>query len=158
MLIVIAIIGALSAVMSVSITRSNARARAKAVAIVTNVSTCRSAAALYYMEIFGSNDVKFEKQKVTAFLPTDGDSEYVPSWSDFRTGNINYSATGDIPSEWTVTVDFTNDSDHDDIASVLAGIKGYSAVKGKTSFKVTLLSGKVEGVATSGGGGETTTP
>ena len=151
LLIVIAIVGALAATMSVSIAKSNPSAKAKATAIVSNVNACRSAAGLYYMEIFNSSDATADAQKVTAFLKND--SEYIPAWEDFTTGNIKYSAGGDTPDKWTVTVDFDSDPDKIAIASAISAIKGYSAVKDKTSFKVTLLSGKVEaGTSTSGGG------
>ena len=143
LLIVIAIVGALAATMSVSITKSNPRAKAKAVAIVSNVNACRAAASLYYMELLDSNDVKDTEQNVTAFLKAD--SEYIPSWGDFAEGkDVKYTAAGTKPEDWAVTVDFNKDSDSEAIAKALAAIKGYSAVGTKTSFKVTLLSGKVE--------------
>ena len=131
--------------MSVSIAKSNPSAKAKAAAIVSNVNTCKAAAALYYMDIFSSNDATGDKQKASAFLADN--SDYVPSWSDFADTNskIKFSAEGDTPDKWTVTVDFSGDPDKTAIASAISAIKGYSTVKDKTSFKVTLLSGKVEG-------------
>ena len=154
LLIVIAIVGALAATMSVAITKSNPRAKAKAVAIVSNVNACRAAASLYYMELFDSSDANVV-QDVTAFLPTTGDSEYVPAWSDFKSGAITYSAAGATPDIWAVTVDFSNDSDKDNIETSIKAIKGYSNIGTAKAFKVTLLSGKVEAATPSGSGGST---
>ena len=142
-LIVIAIVGALAATMSVAITKSNPRTKAKAVAIVSNVNACRSAASLYYMELFDSNDVKTEDQKVDAFLKAD--SEYIPAWDDFANGrDVKYTADGNTTDKWTLTIDFSKNPDSTAIATAISAIKGYSAIGTETSFKVTLLSGKAE--------------
>ena len=143
LLIVIAIVGALAATMSVSITKSNPRAKAKAAAIVSNVNACRAAASLYYMELFDSEDVKAEDQYISKFLPTTGESEYIPAWSDFRTGNITYTPQGRTPDVWKITIDFSNDPDKTGIAKAISDIKGYSVVKDREAFTVELLSGKI---------------
>ncbi|MBQ7221047.1 MAG: type II secretion system protein [Synergistaceae bacterium] len=154
LLIVIAIVGALAATMSVSITKSNPRAKAKAAAIVSNVNACRAAASLYYMELFDSSDAGAAAENVTAFLPTTGDNEYVPAWSDFRSGAITYSAEGATPDVWTITVDFSKDSDKENIETAIKAIKGYSKIGTKKAFEVTLLSGKVKDAEPAGGGGD----
>ena len=146
LLIVIAIVGALAATMSVSIAKSNPSAKAKAVAIVTNVNACKAAAGLYYLELTESSDVTEAMQNVDAFLKDD--SDYIPVWKDFAEGVITYTPEGDKPEDWTVTVDFSKDADYEGIAKALKAIKGYAKVETNTSFKVTLLSGKIEEVTT----------
>ena len=138
LLIVIAIVGALAATMSVAISRGNPAAKAKAVAITRSVDACKSAAMLYYLEVMNSSDAK----QTAADLVS---SDYLPAFGEFTTGTINYTITGNTPYAWTLTVDFEKDVDSKDIGNALGAIKGYGNVKNTSKFEVELLSGKVTG-------------
>ena len=128
LLIVIAIVGALAATMSVAISRGNPAAKAKAVAITRSVDACKSAAMLYYLEVMNSSDAK----QTAADLVS---SDYLPAFGEFTTGTINYTITGNTPYAWTLTVDFEKDVDSQDIGSTLGAIKGYGSVNGKLKFE-----------------------
>ena len=142
LLIVIAIVGALAATMSVAISKGNPAAKAKAVAITRSVDACKSAAMLYYLEVMNSSDAK----QTAADLVS---SDYLPAFEEFKTGNINYNIAGNTPYDWKLTVDFTKDVDSKDISSTLGAIKGYGNVKNTSKFEVELLSGKVTGKSSS---------
>ncbi len=118
LLIVIAIIGTLSAMMSVS--TSGATAKAKAAAIAANVDACKSAAVLY--AINATDDVS-EK------TADDVLKESIPTWIDFSDGNTKYAAvTGDDgkgSDKWAITVDFSGEPEKVAIRDALRKIKGY---------------------------------
>lgn len=135
LLIVIAILGALSATMSVA--TSGSTAKAKATAIVASIDSCKSAAMLYLV----SADAK-PSGTIDDIL-----TESIPAWDEFKTGAIRYKAEGEATdsSKWTVTVDFSDDPDAEGIKAALKKIKGYGGDKAKDgAIKVTLTSGKVE--------------
>lgn len=119
LLIVIAIIVALSAAMSV--VTSGATAKAKASAIVSNVDTCRSAAALYIMDAAGDVSTTKADDVLKASLK---------SWVDFSdstSGTIKYAGTNDTGSDkWAITVDFSGDPENVNIRKELQKIKGYN--------------------------------
>ena len=160
LLIVIAILGALSATMSVS--TSGATAKAKAAAIAANVEACKSAALMF---------VNDESKTVTGTTANAMLSDMLPTWTDFSdstaTTGTKYTAAGDTSDAWTVTVDFSNEADAANIRLELQKIKGYNKynkattttengttttnyssevimAEGSYKFKVTLLTGKVE--------------
>ena len=150
LLIVIAILGALSATMSVS--TSGATAKAKAAAIAANVEACKSAALMY---------VNDESKIVTGKTADDVLKDMLPTWTDFSdsdaTTGTKYAAvtTGDTSATWAITVDFDAEPDKDSIRTELQKIKGYNKYQpaggnptvilaNGYKFKVTLLSGKVE--------------
>ena len=147
LLIIIAIIGALSATMMVGLGGSTARA--KAVTISNNVESMKLAAANYY--ITNMEDASQLNVDTAAML----DAE-IPTWRDFaEDAKIKYTASTDTGREkWLVTVDFTGDGESDLIKTELAKIKGYGtyAVGSGTAddklatkkFKVTLWNGKIE--------------
>ncbi len=154
LLIVIAILGALSATMSVS--TSGATAKAKAAAIAANVEACKSAALMY---------VNDETKTVTGKTADDMLKEMLPTWTDFSDSDITagtkYTAEGTTSDAWTVTVNFFGESDRDNIRTALQNIRGYNKYdKAGTAtvimngteeagykFKVTLLTGKIEPVS-----------
>ena len=162
LLIVIAILGALSATMAASV--SGSTAKAKAAAIASNVEALKNAANFYYTE-YMENAAKLNVA-TSAVL-----DEYLPTWRDFKTGNIRYAeddsaATGTEGEEgykaggvgrknWNVTVDFSRDGEADAIKTELGKIKGYGTYKisatgseedklSTKAFKVTLWNGKIE--------------
>ena len=138
LLIVIAIVGALAATMSVAISRGNPAAKAKAAAITRSVDACKSAAMLYYVDVMNSDDTASTAAKLMS-------SDYLPAFGEFTTGTINYTITGNTPYAWTLTVNFEKDVDSKDIGNALGAIKGYGNVKNTSKFEVELLSGKVTG-------------
>ena len=153
LLIVIAIVGALSATMSVA--TSGSTAKAKAVAIASNVEACRTAAMLYV------NDAT---DNISTLKADDMLKASIPTWVDFGSGNTTYTAEGEGSVNWSVTVDFGSEPDKDAVREALQKIKGYGKYNnngnatvllgtGVYSFKVTLLSGKIEPVPSGGGGG-----
>ena len=147
LLIVIAIIGALSATMSV--VTSNSTAKAKAAAIVANVEACRSAAALYVLAQ-GSEAL----DEITA---DDVLNASIPKWTDFNRDGIKYAEVSDGKGVdgWAITVNFADDPERGTIKTELQKIKGYYKYKpdtgeaaeimadNKYAFKVMLTSGKI---------------
>ena len=144
LLIVIAIIGALSATMSVITTGTTAKA--KAAAIASNVEACKSAAVMYTLNA---------EEDVSEKTADDVLAEVIKTWKDFSKGAVKYEAvtgdTGKGSDKWAITVDFTGDPEKEAIKTELAKIKGYgkygsdngdSRVKtGK--FKVVLTTGEI---------------
>ena len=164
LLIVVAILATLTATMTMAVSGSTAKAKASTIA--SNVNACRNAAMAYSITEgadsianLTADDVLFAK---------------LPSWKDFNNTNnkIKYAAvTGDDgtgPEKWAITVDFSGDGEKDAIVDALQEINGYNnsyssasdsgtailskntetdstkPSNGKYSFKVTLLSGKIE--------------
>ena len=117
LLIVIAIIGALSATMSV--VTSNSTAKAKAASIVANVNACRSAAALYIIDQ-GSEAL----DEITA---DDVLNASIPKWTDFNRDGIKYAEVSDGKGVdgWAITVNFESDPERETIKTELQKIKGY---------------------------------
>ena len=157
LLIVIAILGALSATMATSVT--GATAKAKAAAIASNVDACIGAARLYVANNAGDGLDQLTADEVLFAS--------FPAWKDFNTGTIKYASTTDKGvDKWAITVDFTTDPDKDGIRDALLNIKGYTksytqsgtagsytytgaeilgtAESKAYKFKVTLTSGKIE--------------
>ena len=156
LLIVIAILGVLSATMMINVSGSTSGAKASAIA--TNIAECRRAAALYCYEKGDGGDANIDTSTTAKTVIT----TYVGTWSDFSTGNIKYTAEGEGRENWVVKVDFSAETDKDNIATALAKIKGFGnygdkkggegadkdnpadSVVSTGKFKVTLWTGKVE--------------
>ena len=140
LLIVIAILGALSASMTSS--SQKATALAKAQSIVDNVNVCKTAAFLYYSE---HRDEDLGDKDASAIFTAD----YIPNWEEFSSKGIKYSVgTGKGLAGWDVAVDFTGDADVTGIKTALEAIRGYTSSTAKTEiekgqFNVTLSTGKV---------------
>ena len=119
LLIVIAIIGSLSATMSV--VTSGTTAKAKAAAIASNVEACKSAAVMYVLNA---------EEDVSAKKADDILKASIKSWVDFSdetSGTIKYTGTDDTGSDaWAITVDFSGDPEKVDIRKALQKIKGYN--------------------------------
>ena len=159
LLIVIAIIGALSATMSV-VTKGSS-AKAKAAAIAANVDAFRSAAMLYCYDHMDDDNLDFATVETDTVL-----YEYCKAWGDFSNGRITYKAANESKGKdkWAVNVDFSSDPEKANIKQALAKIKGYGtygdilSADGKIAtdtqdrianykFKVTLTSGKIEAIS-----------
>ena len=160
LLIVIAIIGSLSATMSV--VTSGTTAKAKAAAIASNVEACKSAAVMYVLNA---------EEDVSAKKADDILKASIKSWVDFsdeNSGTIKYTGTDDTGSDaWAITVDFSGDPEKVDIRKELQKIKGYNKYNNNGTateiitndtnngykFKVILTTGEVLPVTTSSSNG-----
>lgn len=121
LLIVVAILATLTATMMVSM--RGATAKAKAASIAANLESCHTAAMLYYAES-GDKDIS----TVTAETMLIAN---LKTWYKMKGGDgdaITYTAVGDGPKYWTVNVDFSKDSEKDEIARALHNMRGYSNV------------------------------
>ena len=151
LLIVIAIIGTLSAAMMVASGR--ATASAKASTIISNVEACKTAASMYLADNYAAD---LSATAATAFLKEN--SAYIPNFGDFSKDGIKFTVgDGTGYKEWSVTVNFQNEADADGIQSALAKHKGYNdelnpneVGEGVYAFTVRLYSGQVYGGATLG--------
>ena len=176
LLIVIAILGTLSAAMTTSI--QGATAKAKSTTIASNVETFKTIAALDVANNAGEN---LSSKTAEALM-----YEHLPTWADFANPEttdtvVKYTASGTGPGDvagtnWTITVDFSKDPEKDDIMTALSKIKGYGKYDKVTTtaatestpastnhtptalfgsgtnetdyqFKVTLTTGKIEPVS-----------
>ena len=162
LLIVIAILGTLSAAMTTSI--SGSTAKAKAATIASNVETFKTIAALDVANNAGEN---LSEKTAEALM-----QEHLPTWADFANPGtddkvIKYTPDGTGPDNWVITVDFSKDPEKDAIRTALMKIKGYgkyykddngtatatalfdTTKTGDTDyqFKVTLTTGKIEPVS-----------
>ena len=123
LLIVIAVLGSLSAAMTMSST--TATAKAKAASIVNNLKICTSGATIYNFEHVDDKGLK--DITTTAML-----AEAVPSFTKFTavdnndTDTVLYAAvdTTTGPAGWTVTVTL-NGTDKSDIVDALKTFKGF---------------------------------
>ncbi|MBQ6971322.1 MAG: type II secretion system protein [Synergistaceae bacterium] len=150
LLIVSAIVAILSSMMGVSMVGSTVTARAAA--IVSNVDSCVTAAALC---------VATEKPSDLAEMKADDVlKKYMVKWADYsspQTGElITYTPLADKgPDSWALVVDFSKDNSRDDIRTALRKIKGFGKYydkdgelqdimgDGQYSFKVMLNGGKI---------------
>ena len=128
LLIVIAILGTLSAAMTTSI--SGSTAKAKAATIASNVETFKTIAALDVANNAGENLSKKTAEELMI--------EHLPTWADFANPAdtdtvVKYTASGTGPDEWTITVDFSKDPEKDAIRTALMKIKGYGKYYKTTS-------------------------
>ena len=146
LLIVVAILGVLSATMMVTATGSTANA--KAMTIADNVRSCRSAALLYYQINVGVEDLGGVTAKTSDVL-----SAHVSAWEDFNTaGTIKYTvAEGANTAEtaykdWQIVVDYSADTDKADISTALAKIPGFKNIGATGKFSVKLWDGTVASV------------
>lgn len=123
LLIVIAVLGALSAMMTLS--TGGATAKAKAASIVNNIEIFKTAAALFYTDNYDSPDLG--SSTAGDFISQD---KYVPNFSVMNAGAIKYGeGTGTGYKGWNVTVDFNSDGASEDIRDALSKTKGYSGIK-----------------------------
>ena len=148
LLIIIAIIGILSATMMVSVTGSTAKAKANAIA--NNVASCRLAASSYYGDHI--DDGAYATAKTSTAIKA-----YIATWDDFNSNTITYvaddAATGEGYENWNITIDFSGDADHVAIATHLAGINGfgnYGVKNGDDPADAVVSSGKFNVVLWSG--------
>ena len=161
LLIVIAILGTLSAAMSVSVMGSTAKA--KAAAIASNVEACVTAAAMYCAD---NMDADISSVTTEAVL-----SAYIGKWGDFGDENsVKYEVADITPAEgatlakpktWCIKVTIV-DSDKASIIAELEKIRGFGkfgatgenaksvvATNSDGSFYVRLWNGKVTATAPS---------
>ena len=133
LLIVIAILGTLSAAMTVS--SSTATAKAKAAVIANNLKTCTSGAQVY---MFEHTDASTTLTTGTAAMLADA----VPNFTEFTKNGDNDSDTiiyapvdvadEDVPDNWSITVTLSG-SDKDDIVAALKTIKGFKNLTDPTA-------------------------
>ena len=88
LLIVISIIGVLTATLSSS--SEKAMSAAKASAIISNVETCKIAAAMFYRDNFDSADIATKD----ASLFLNETSGYIPNWKEFSNAGVIKPASG----------------------------------------------------------------
>ena len=125
LLIVIAILGTLSAMMTSS--TGDATVRAKVSQIVGNIEACKLAAAVYYADNFDNKELKMSEKSAEDVLKAN-----IPTYKDFQEGNITITPlTGDDGDylgrdKWTIKVDFTKDADRTRLAALLKNTRGYS--------------------------------
>ena len=146
LLIVVAILGVLTATLSIS--AGDATARAKAAAIVNNIEACKNGAALYYSANYNDSSAGM---KPSEFLKAE--SDYVPNWSSFATGGtVTYTAGEQTtPDTWSLTVSFASDKEATKIATALSKTPGYTNVtSGNNTLTVLLMKGTVTGSAATG--------
>ena len=122
LLIVIAILGVLAAVMTIS--SGSSVAKAKATTIANNLAACKTAAQLYYLENCDSDDI--DERTADDFI-----SDKVLNWDDFSTGLIKYEALSTDNykgrENWAVKVTIT-DKSLVGIMTSLKDVKGYSSI------------------------------
>ena len=143
LLIVISILGALSASMAGSM--GNSTAAAKASTIAANVDTCIAAAKMYYAANYNEN---LTSETAAAFLnPTDENAvKYVPNWAKFNSGNVIYAVddAGKDANGWAIIITITSAPDKDAILTALTKIPAYKDLADKKyTIKVVLLTGEV---------------
>ena len=150
LLIVIAILGTLSAAMSASVTGSTAKA--KAAAIASNVASMKSAAQAYYaahMDDAGTTGLDVVTSTViNAYIKTFGD--FSKDGAKIKYTPDDEDDTGKGYDKWNVTVDFSSDGEAVAIRSALSQITGYGNYGGNAgtmvktgAFKVTLFDGTI---------------
>ena len=124
LLIVVAILGTLAAMMSVS--TNTATATAKAQQIINNIEACKTAAGIYYLE-HRDDDMTAEGAVKTAAAFLNDTSTYVPGWKDYTTGSIKYTVDtkGEGYEKWAIQVDFTGDAEIVGIKAALGKAKGF---------------------------------
>ena len=132
LLIVVAILGALAAVMTMSSGSSIAKARATAIA--NNLRICTAGAQVYYLQ---SGDTT----EIASVKTSDVLKATVPNFADFGSGTIKYTSDDTTlgVDGWTVKVTLTG-TDSKDIIAALSTIKGFSGVT--SNLKYTLFKGK----------------
>ena len=139
LLIVVAILGVLSATMMVTATGSTVNS--KAMTIANNIRSCKSAALLYCQTNgTGIGDVT---AKVSDVLKA-----HVNAWADFNssTATIKYTVSDDTSTtndKWGIKVDFSSDTEHEAISTKLQAIPGFSSVGDSGVFTVNLWDGTI---------------
>ncbi len=138
LLIIVAIIGALAAVMMVS--SGSSIAKAKATTIANNLKICGTGAQLYFLQS-GDNDTT----EIGTITTKEVLKATVPNFDDFTSagGNISYTSGDETgPSNWQVTVTLGG-ADSQDILNALKQIKGFSELKDRKPIIYKLFTGKV---------------
>lgn len=161
LLVVMTILGIMSATLLPTSGKSTARAKAQS--IVANVEACKTAAAVFYADHFDDAKVNVKttatgtatptnmsETTAAAFLTNFEDGyDYVPGFSDFSTGNIKFVVDTSVNGgkgrdNWAIKVTFTDDAEANNIQEQLKKVKGYSAIVADTTeFTVNLTTGKV---------------
>ena len=142
LLIIVAIIGALAATMTVSTGSSISKSRATAIA--NNLRVCTSGAQLFYLE--HADDVADGESglNVTCSKMLE---DAVPNFSNFTdtAGTIKYAASDvadtDAPKKWLITVTLSG-TDKDEILKALKAIKGFNQLTDKNyDIEYTVFTG-----------------
>ena len=139
LLIVVAILGALAAVMTVS--TGDSIAKAKATTIANNLRICTTGAQLYYLEHADDGT------DLTTITTETMLGAQVPNFGDFSDEGIKYEAS-DIssatqPNSWGVKVTLSG-AEAGKIATALHAIKGFTSVAAaSTDFTYKVFEGTI---------------
>ncbi len=127
LLIVIAILSALAA--SMTINMSNTTAKAKAATIRANFDTCKTAAMTYYSGHIDEAALKTTMTAQAAMKAT------IPGWgeSGLTKGVVKYTATGTGAGNWKIVADYTDDTAATEIATLLNAVDGITAGTGENT-------------------------
>ena len=136
LLIVIAVLGALSAAMTMA--SSTATAKAKAASIANNLKVCTSGAQVYNFE--HANDSSLKDVTTTAML-----GESVPNFTDFTIATADATTDKDTivyeavdvadteaPAKWSITVTLKG-TDRTNIVAALKTMKGFKKLTDPTA-------------------------
>ena len=140
LLIVVAILGALAAVMTVS--SGSSIAKAKATALANNLRVCTAGAQIYYLDHADDGTTNLSTITTKAML-----NAQVPNFADFGDGNVKYESediSGATPPEsWGVKITLSG-VEAEPIATALHNIKGFSGVTSTTkSFTYKVFEGTI---------------
>ena len=143
LLIIIAIIGILAAMMTVSM--GDTMSAAKATTILNNIASVKTAGLRYYSDHMTDSataaaEVKFENDELkTDYIDID----------NFSSGTTKYTASGTAgvanAKTWIVTCDFCNEADADKIATALKKNPAFSSLAFGAKaygFTINILTGK----------------
>ena len=115
LLIVIAILGALSAGMGLS--TGGAAASAKAATIITNMQTIKTAALIFHMDNIDSADSTFSQKSFYDVRDNYLDEATVKAMGDMGTGRYTFVVDANTPKKWYVGYAF--DSSESDNTQVI---------------------------------------
>lgn len=165
LLIVVAILASLTASMTVAVSGSTAKAKASTIA--ANVDACVTAVSTYVANNIGVKTTDTVDAVLLAAIPRWGSFTQNDNLTKYKaTAATDDASTTGIdeskdPKQWVLNVSFVDEADAADIATALAGIRGYDKVYATDNngaldsgtnvdlstnkmFKVTLYNGKIE--------------
>ena len=142
LLIVVAILGALAAVMTVS--SGSSIAKAKATTIAHNLRVCTTGSQIFYLDSADDETNPADGKSTEEML-----NIAVPNWTDFNTdngGKIQYAVSDSVTGHknWGLKVTLSG-TDKDEILTALKNVKGFSTkiTDGKYSIIYKVFDGTV---------------
>ena len=146
LLIIIAIIGVLAAMMTVSM--GDSITSAKVATILNNIASVKTAGLRYYSDHM--NDAATESTAFTNTTLADSTNFYIDI-DKFASTNTKYTASGTAgvgnANTWVITCDFNGEPDKVKIGEIIKKNPAYSDITfadKKYGVKVTILTGKAE--------------